>query len=93
MRSLTIALCLLVARLRRGLSCAGGRLAMQMALSCGRDRVRWPVPLAVALSCAGKEVLMPDDTPWQWLRQHGLAVFLAVVAIVLFLLFSGYLTG
>ncbi len=40
-----------------------------------------------------KEVLMPDDTPQQWLRQHGLAVFLAVVAIVLFLLFSGYLTG
>ncbi len=25
---------------------------------------------------------MLDDTPWQWLRQHGLAVFLAVVAIV-----------
>jgi hypothetical protein len=40
-----------------------------------------------------KEVPMPDHTPWQWLRQHGLAVFLAVVAIVLFLLFSGYLTG
>ena len=36
---------------------------------------------------------MPDDTPWHWLRQHGLAVFLAVVAIVLFLLFSGYLTN
>ncbi len=36
---------------------------------------------------------MPDDTSWQWLRQRGLAVFLAVVAIVLFLLFSGYLTG
>ncbi len=43
--------------------------------------------------CAGKEALMPDDTPWQWSRQHGLAVFWAVVAIVLFLLFSGYLTG
>ncbi len=36
---------------------------------------------------------MPDGTPWQWLRQHGLAVFLTVVASVLFLLFSGYLTG
>ncbi len=39
-----------------------------------------------------QEVLMPYDTLWQWLRQHGLAVFLAVVPIVLFLLFSGYLT-
>ena len=36
---------------------------------------------------------MPDDTPLRWLRQHGLAVFLAVVAVVLFLLFSGYLKG
>ncbi len=36
---------------------------------------------------------MPDDTPWQWLRQHGLAVFMVAVAIALFLLFSGYLTG
>ncbi len=36
---------------------------------------------------------MSDGTPWQRLRQHGLAVFLAVVAIVLLLLFSGYLTG
>ncbi len=35
---------------------------------------------------------MSDGTPWQWLRQHGLAVFLTVVAIMLFLLFSGYLT-
>jgi hypothetical protein len=41
---------------------------------------------------SGKEMLMPSDTRWQWLRQYGLAVFLAVVAIVLFLLFSGYLT-
>ena len=35
---------------------------------------------------------MTGDTRWRWLRQHGLAVFLAVVAFVLFLLFSGYLT-
>ena len=42
---------------------------------------------------SGKEVSMPGNARWQWLRQHGLAVFLAVVAIVLFLLFSGYLTG
>ncbi len=40
----------------------------------------------------GKEVLMRGDTRWHWLRRYGLAVFLAVVAIVLFLLFSGYLT-
>ena len=38
-----------------------------------------------------KKVLMPGDTRWHWLRQHGLAVFLAAIAIVLFLLFSGYL--
>ncbi len=35
---------------------------------------------------------MPGDTRWEWLQRYGLAVFLAVVAIVLFLLFSGYLT-
>jgi len=36
---------------------------------------------------------MPDDTPWQWLRRHDLAVFLAVVAVVLFLHFSSCLTN
>ena len=41
--------------------------------------------------CAGKEVPMIGGTRWQWLRRHGLAVFLAAVAIVLFLLFAGYL--
>jgi hypothetical protein len=40
----------------------------------------------------GKEVPMLGETRWQWLRRHGLAVLLAAVAIVLFLLFSGYLT-
>ncbi len=32
--------------LRRGFLAPAQRLAMRMALSCGRDRVRWPVPLA-----------------------------------------------
>lgn len=36
---------------------------------------------------------MVSDSRRQWLRRYGLAVFLAAVAIVLFLLFSGYLTG
>jgi len=35
---------------------------------------------------------MLDDTSRKWLRRHGLAVFLAAVAIVLFLLLSGYFT-
>ncbi len=30
---------------------------------------------------------------WNAVRKHGLAVFLVVLAVVLFLLFSGYLTG
>jgi len=39
-----------------------------------------------------EEVAMPGDARWRWLRRRGLALFLAAVAIVLFLLFSGYLT-
>ena len=35
---------------------------------------------------------MLGGTPRQWLRRYGLAAFLAAVAILLFLFFSGYLT-
>ena len=42
--------------------------------------------------CVEKEIPMLGDTHRQWLRRHGLAVFLAAVAIVLFFLFAGYLT-
>ena len=47
---------------------------------------------ACQLYPARREVPMPGDTRWRWLQRYGLAVFLAVVGIVLFLLFSGYLT-
>ncbi len=36
---------------------------------------------------------MAERRGWSAVRKHGLAVFLVVLAIVLFLLFSGYLTG
>ncbi len=36
---------------------------------------------------------MADRNRWTAARKHGLAIFLVLLAIVLFLLFSGYLTG
>lgn len=36
---------------------------------------------------------MTDGSGRQFLRKHGLTIFLVVLGITLFLLFSGYLTG
>ena len=36
---------------------------------------------------------MLSEKGWKFIRKYALAVFLAVLAVILFLFFSGYLTG
>ena len=82
---------------------AGGTLDRGFAANSGHSSTSTVRPDVVLGQCmfgsmrasslsVREEVPMDSDPRWQWLRRHGLAVVLAAVAIVLFLLFSGYLT-